>query len=185
MLNLPRFLFLEGNYSSRNFPYLKRWILYFTLCINYRNTWLYSGNLSSQYFPVQPFNFSKWSDTLQNSRIVRVTRLYTHFFYKQHFCKQRQAKIGKKLSKCLATPWAWTFAIWKLLAKKVRRYSKKCTKYKCVNDVIWLMIIKMRLSMKNKSQRYSLNRSRPRYGHKYTKYKCLSVQWWLYKISNT
>ena len=24
----------------------------------------------------------------------------THFFYKQHFFKQRQAEIGKKLSKC-------------------------------------------------------------------------------------
>ena len=36
------------------------------------------------------------------------------FFYKQHFYKQHQAEIGKKLSKCQATPWGRTFAIWKL-----------------------------------------------------------------------
>ena len=28
------------------------------------------------------------------------TLLYTLFFYKQHFYKQRQAEIGKKSSKC-------------------------------------------------------------------------------------
>ena len=34
----------------------------------------------------------------------------------------------------------------------------------------------MRLKMKNRSQRYDINRSRPRHGHKYTKSKmCLGV----------
>ena len=38
------------------------------------------------------------------------------------------------------------------------------------------MTMKMRLKMKNRSQRYDINRSRPRHGHKYTKYKtCLSI----------
>ena len=32
-----------------------------------------------------------------------ATGFYT-LFYKQHFYKQCQAEIGKKLSKCLATP---------------------------------------------------------------------------------
>ena len=36
--------------------------------------------------------------------------------------------------------------------------------------------MKMRLNMKNRSQRYDINRSRPRLGHKYTKYKmCLNI----------
>ena len=31
--------------------------------------------------------------------------------------------------------------------------------------------MKMRLKMKNKSHRYTVNKPRPRYGHKYSKYK--------------
>ena len=34
------------------------------------------------------------------------------------------------------------------------------------------MTTKMRLKMKNRSQRYDINRTRPRHGHRYTKYKC-------------
>ena len=33
----------------------------------------------------------------------------------------------------------------------------------------------MRLKMKNRSQKYDINRPRPRHGHKYTKYKIVSV----------
>ena len=38
------------------------------------------------------------------------------------------------------------------------------------------MAMEMRLKMKNRSQRYNINRRRPSHGHKYTKYKvCLSI----------
>ena len=38
------------------------------------------------------------------------------------------------------------------------------------------MPMEIRLKMKNRSQRYDINRPRARYGHKYTKYKtCLSI----------
>ena len=38
------------------------------------------------------------------------------------------------------------------------------------------MTMKMRLKMKNRSQRYDIYRPRPRHGHKYTKYKmCLNT----------
>ena len=63
------------------------------------------------------------------------------------------------------------------LSKNNKRYFKNFSKNKCVgfDDFIWLLTMKMRLKMKNKSQRYDLNRPRPRRGHKYTKYKmCLS-----------
>ena len=33
------------------------------------------------------------------------------------------------------------------------------------------MTMKMRLNMKNRSNRYDINRPRRRHGHKYTKYK--------------
>ena len=65
-----------------------------------------------------------------------------------------------------------------LSSKNTRRYSRKCTKNKCdcFNDIIWLITTKMRLKMKNKSQIYDLNRSRPRHGHRFTKCKmCLST----------
>ena len=46
----------------------------------------------------------------------------------------------------------------------------------CFNKIIWLIIMKMRVKMKNRSHRYDINRARPRHGHEYTKYKfCLST----------
>ena len=56
--------------------------------------------------------------------------------------------------------------------KNNRRYSKKCikNKYICLNEVIWLITVKMRLEMKNRSNRCGINRPRPRYGHEYTTY---------------
>ena len=46
----------------------------------------------------------------------------------------------------------------------------------CFNDAIRLMVMKMRLEMKNRSQRYGINRPSPRHGPKYTKYKmCVSI----------
>ena len=45
-----------------------------------------------------------------------------------------------------------------------------------LNDDIWLVIMKIRLKIKNRSQKYDINRRRSRNGHNYTKYKmCLSM----------
>ena len=56
---------------------------------------------------------------------------------------------------------------------KIKGDSKKCTKnkYFCLNEDIWLMTMKVRLTMKNRSHRYDVNRPRPRHGHKLTKYE--------------
>ena len=41
-----------------------------------------------------------------------------------------------------------------LSSKNYRGYSKKCTKmHVCLNEVIWLMAMKMKLKMKNRSHR--------------------------------
>ena len=59
-----------------------------------------------------------------------------------------------------------------------KKYSKKYTKnkYVCLSEVIWLMTMKVRLDMKNRSNRYDINRPRLKHDHKYTKYKtCLSI----------
>ena len=44
-------------------------------------------------------------------------------------------------------------------------------KYVRLNEVIWLMTVKIELKMKNRSYWYDVNRPRPRHGHKYIKYK--------------
>ena len=65
-----------------------------------------------------------------------------------------------------------------LSSKNNRKNSKKWTqnKYVCLDEVIWLMTMKMRLKMENRSYRYDINRSRWSHGHKYSKYKlCRSI----------
>ena len=64
----------------------------------------------------------------------------TRFFYKQHFHKQRQAEIGKKLNKSYATPWGRTFV------KNVQ-----INKWESFNESIWLIAMTMKMIMKNKS----------------------------------
>ena len=52
-------------------------------------------------------------------------------------------------------------------------HKNKCL---CFNQVTWLMTMKIKLEIKNRSNRYDINRLMPRHGYKYTKYKtCLSI----------
>ena len=43
--------------------------------------------------------------------------------------------------------------------------------YACIHEIIWLIRMKMKIEMKNKSHRYNTNRSTRRHGYKYRKYK--------------
>ena len=72
------------------------------------------------------------------------------------------------------------------LSFKNNRIYKKCAKYKCVyfNDVIRLMTIKVRLKMKNRLQRYNINRRKPIPRPKYTNYKLYVSIMPLYVFSN-
>ena len=58
------------------------------------------------------------------------------------------------------------------LSSKKRRFLKNVQKNKCVgyNEVIWLMTMKMRLKMKNRSYRSDISRAKPRHRHRYTRY---------------
>ena len=49
--------------------------------------------------------------------------------------------------------------------------NKQKNMHICTHEIIQLIIIKMEMKMKNKSQRYNLRRFRSRHGHKYSKYK--------------
>ena len=108
-------------------------------------------------------------------------RKYTLFY------KQRQAKIGKKSGKQqLSNTLRLNFRYLKIICFLYPRYNSEIlgdilkkstkTKYVCLNEVIWLMIMKIRLKMKNRLHRYDINIPRFRHVHKYTKYKmCLSM----------
>ena len=54
-------------------------------------------------------------------------------------------------------------------------YKKHVQKCVYLNEVIWLITMKVRLKEKNRSHRNDVNRPRPRHEHKYTNYKmCLT-----------
>ena len=62
----------------------------------------------------------------------------------------------------------------KLIWDIIRDVKKKTSVW--FNEIVWSITTKMRLEIKNGSQRYDINRNRWRHGHKYTKYKmCLSM----------
>ena len=90
----------------------------------------------------------------------------------------------------LATPWGWTFANWTFTLfcyhtlhpryyPKIMWYiPKNKQKNNCVyiHDVMPLIIMKMKMIMKNRSYWYDINGPRSRHGHKYGKYKkCFSL----------
>ena len=60
-----------------------------------------------------------------------------------------------------------------LSSKTDMRYSKKCAKNKCVcfYETMWLIIMKMRVKMKNRSHRNNIHKTRLTHGFEYTKYK--------------
>ena len=52
-------------------------------------------------------------------------------------------------------------------------FKKQIPLFECAYRLI---IVKMRLNLKNRPHRYDINTPRPRHGHKYTKHKmCLSI----------
>ena len=105
----------------------------------------------------------------------------THFFYISNtFISNARLKLAKDQAKAKQHPESerllfenYSLSLSRLSPKNNRRYSKKCTKNKCVcfNEVIWLMTMKVRLKMKSRSHRYDINRTKLRHGHKYSKYK--------------
>ena len=53
------------------------------------------------------------------------------------------------------------------------KYSKKYAKNKCAcfNENIWLILMKMRVKLKNRSHRYNMKKINPRHGYGNNKYK--------------
>ena len=98
------------------------------------------------------------------------------FFISSTFIRNARLILAKNLAEAKQHPKAelllnenYSFSLSTLSSKSDRRYSKKCIKSKCVcfDEVIWLMTMKMRPKMKNRSNRSDINRPRPRHGYKY------------------
>ena len=70
-----------------------------------------TGSYHHLLFSLISLFLSTKENSVINLQCVRnkIILYYTHFFYKQHFYKQRQAEISKKLSKYWAIPSGWTF----------------------------------------------------------------------------
>ena len=135
-----------------------------------------AGNKSPALFVKNLFALAIYRPRAKYSlKVLLMLYWITRFFYKQHFSKKHQVKNGIKQTKA-----SWTFAIWNyfinscyLPSKTNMRYSKKRAKNNCVyfNEIMWLLIVmKMKLKIKNESHRYDINRTSPRRFHKYTKY---------------
>ena len=120
----------------------------------------------------------------------------TPFFYKQHFYKRNQAKIGKKVKQTLCNTLRLDFCYLKIIQvlhppyhpKIIGHILKNKQKNNCVyiHEIIGLTIMKIKLKMKNRSHWHDINRPRLRQKHKNIKYrKCASIMMLIYVLSNT
>ena len=105
-----------------------------------------------------------WTSKYQLKSYKSIFEFRYTLSFKQHFYKQHQAEINSEnlhLKTADLFKYVWPFCYHQALK---------------VNEIMWLIILKMRLKMKNEWLRYDINRTRPRHVHKYTKYKmCLGM----------
>ena len=117
--------------------------------------------------------------------IGRFSKVIHAFFRSNTFISNASLKLAKNQANAKQHPEAefllfenYWFSSSTLSSRKNRKYSGKFAKSKCVcfNEITWLTTMKMSLKLKNRLQRYDLNRSRSRHGHNYIKYKmCLGI----------
>ena len=120
-----------------------------------------------------------------------LTKRNTRFFIGNTFRSNSRLKFAKNQAKAKQHTEAelflfenYTISSFMSSSKNNMRYFKKCAKNKsvCFNEIVWLIIKKTRLKMKNRSHRYDKNGTRPRHGHKFTKYgMCISMRFSMWK----
>ena len=110
----------------------------------------------------------------------------TSYFYKQHVYKQRQAEIGKKSRQMLSNTLRLNFCYLKIIHILHTRYhpwitghilkAKQKNKYVCIYEIIRLIIMKIKMKMKNRSHRCNIYRPWSRHEHRFNKCKkCLTM----------
>ena len=105
--------------------------------------------------------------------VTALKRFRLHaFFYKQHFYKQLQVKIGKKNQANAKQHSQGEILLFEnyssstLSSTNNRTYSenKENNMYVYIPEIIRSMTMKMKVKMKIRSRRYDVNRPRPRHG---------------------
>ena len=111
------------------------------------------------------------------------------FFHKQHFYKQRQAETGEKIKQLLSNTLRLNFCCHSYSSftgssKNNRTYSKKKKKKMCacIQEIIWLIIVKMIMKMKSRSHRHNMNSPRSKH---IVNIRIALVWWCLYALNNT
>ena len=103
--------------------------------------------------------------------IAKFLRTPIRLFYKQHLYEKQQAKISKKIKQRLSNNLRLNFCYLKII-----RFSLFVLNVLKTSVSDCMIIMKMRLRMKNSLHRYDIDRTRPKHGYTYTKYKtCLSM----------
>ena len=116
-----------------------------------------------------------------NCKQSKPFKCFTRFFNKQHFNKQHQPGIGKKIKQMLSNTLRLNFFYLKIIHILYPHYhpkiighilqNKQKSKCACIHEIIRLIIMTMKMKIKNRSHRYDINRPKTRYWHKYSKYK--------------
>ena len=139
-------------------------------------------------------NFEGWGLTLVAYRKSIVSYHFNFYvvhacFHKQHFHKQRQAKISKQIKQMLNNTLRLNFCYYwhssfTLLSKNNKTYSKKKKKKMCVCicEIIYLIIVKMLMKLKNWSHRHDINSPRSR---QIVNIRIVSAWWCLHVLRNT
>ena len=110
---------------------------------------------------------------------------YTPFFISNTFISNPRLKLTKIKQMLSNTLWL-NFCYLKIIHILYPRYHPKVmvdilkNKQKdmnlCIHKIIRLIIMKMRIKIKNRSHRYEMNIPRSRHNHRYSKYKkCLCM----------
>ena len=124
------------------------------------------------------YHHCSWFNGFFWEAIHRTFYSITRFFFiSNNFLTNTKPKLAKNQAKPKQH----------VIIQNYMRYSKKCVKSKrvCFNEIMWLIIMKMRLKIKIGSHRYDINRIWPDMDTNVLNIKCVSVWWWLCAISNT
>ena len=108
---------------------------------------------------------------------------YTFFFISNTLTSNTELILAKNQANAMQHPEAelllfrnYSHSSLTLSSKNNWTYSENIRKWTIASVFIRLIIIKIKMKMKNRSQRYDINRPRSTHGHKYIKYKkCLSM----------
>ena len=132
---------------------------------------------------------SNFKQIILNKKKKRFMLNYTPFLYAT-LLQPMPGWYWQKIKQEISNTLRLKFCYFKIMGFVHPRYHQKITgtfwkiqknKYVRLNEVIWLMTMKMRLKMENRSHRSDKNGPRPWHGHKYTKYK---MWWWLHVLSH-